>query len=112
MKTWIVIIAIFVAFQYRQDISLFINPPPDLSSINKEDVVLYSTSWCGYCKKARNFLEKYSIPYVEYDIEKNVEGFRQYNQIGGKGVPVFLVKGKTKISGYRPQAVVAALESS
>lgn len=99
-----------MAFQYRQEISLFLNPPSNLSSINKEDVVLYSTSWCGYCKKARSFLEKYNIPYVEYDIEKSAEGLKQYQQLGGKGVPVFWVKGKT-ISGYRPQAVVEALES-
>ncbi|MDE1464079.1 glutaredoxin family protein [Spartinivicinus poritis] len=109
MKKWLLVIAIIILFQNRQEISLFLNPPPDFSAINKEDVVLYATSWCGYCKKARSFLEKYNIPYTEYDIEKSTEGLHQYKQLGGKGVPVFLVKGKT-ISGYNPQAVVAALE--
>ncbi|WP_163836323.1 glutaredoxin family protein [Spartinivicinus ruber] len=109
MKKWLIIVAVVVLFQNRQEISLFLNPPPDFSAINKEDVVLYATSWCGYCKKARTFLEKYKIPYIEYDIEKSAVGYQQYKQLNGKGVPFFSVKGKT-INGYNPQAVVAALE--
>jgi hypothetical protein len=35
------------------------------------DVVLYSTAWCGYCRKAREFFAANGIRYVEYDIEKN-----------------------------------------
>jgi len=34
-------------------------------------VELYTTAWCGYCKKARNFFKERSIPFKEYDIEKD-----------------------------------------
>lgn len=32
-------------------------------------VVLYATSWCGYCKATREFFADYGIRYVEHDIE-------------------------------------------
>ena len=33
-------------------------------------VVMYSTSWCGYCKKAKNYFEANKIAYIEKDIEE------------------------------------------
>jgi len=62
-------------------------------------VVMYSTSWCGYCKKARKYFQKEKIHYVEYDIEKDERARRLYDMIGGKGVPVILV-GKKRLNGF------------
>ncbi len=66
---------------------------------NPEQVVMYSTSWCGYCKKARNYFLAKNIPFVEYDIEKDRNAKRRYDQIGGAGVPVILYKGG-RINGF------------
>lgn len=62
-------------------------------------VVMYSTSWCGYCKKARKYFQQEKINYVEYDIEKDERARRLYDMIGGKGVPVILV-GKKRLNGF------------
>lgn len=62
-------------------------------------VVMYSTSWCGYCKKARKYFQQEKIHYVEYDIEKDERARRLYDMIGGKGVPVILV-GKKRLNGF------------
>jgi len=62
-------------------------------------VTMYSTSWCGYCKKARNYFNKKNISYVEYDIEKDQRAKHEYDLLGGKGVPVILV-GKKKMNGF------------
>jgi hypothetical protein len=35
------------------------------------DVILYQTSWCPYCTKAREFLKSTGVSLVEYDIEKD-----------------------------------------
>jgi glutaredoxin len=64
-----------------------------------ERVVMYSTSWCGYCKKARQYFEKNNIRFTEYDIEKDRRAKHQYDQLGGKGVPVILV-GKKRMNGF------------
>ncbi|MFL0802031.1 MAG: glutaredoxin family protein [Agarilytica sp.] len=75
----------------------------DNNSAKSEKVVMYSTSWCGYCKKARNYFLAKNIPFVEYDIEKDRNAKRRYDQIGGSGVPVILYKGG-RINGFNPSS--------
>ena len=62
-------------------------------------VVMYSTSWCGYCKKARRYFQKNNIPFTEYDIEKNNAARKRYDKLGGKGVPVILA-GNKRMNGF------------
>ncbi|OZG74432.1 glutaredoxin family protein [Hahella sp. CCB-MM4] len=62
-------------------------------------VVMYSTSWCGYCKKAREYFHANHINYVDYDIENDDSARRRYDQLGAKGVPVILV-GNKRMNGF------------
>lgn len=32
---------------------------------------MYSTSWCGYCRRLKSQLERNGISYVEVDIERS-----------------------------------------
>ena len=64
-------------------------------------VALYSTSWCGYCKEARAFMQRNNIRYSEYDIEKSSSAKHQYEKMGGRGVP-FLVQGSKTVQGFNP----------
>ncbi len=64
-----------------------------------EKVVMYSTSWCGYCKKARRYFERNNIAFVEYDIERNRRAKAEYDRLGGRGVPVILV-GTRRMNGF------------
>lgn len=66
---------------------------------NDKRVIMYSTSWCTYCKKARNYFEKNRVRYVEYDIEESSRAKEEFDQLGGKGVPLIVV-GRTKMSGF------------
>lgn len=54
-------------------------------------VVLYATSWCGYCAKARAHFKANHIAYDEQDIEANPTAKREYDRLGGHGVPLILV---------------------
>lgn len=69
-------------------------------------VVLYSTSWCGYCKKVRKLFEANNIAYKEYDIEVSAEAKRQYDKLNGRGVPVTTIDGEV-VSGYQPQKLLS-----
>lgn len=104
LKKIILIAAVLFAFQHRHTIMAFINPPPDYAAAHDGKVILYSTSWCGYCKKARELLEENHIAYYEYDIEKSAEGAEQHKSLGGRGIPVLLVNG-TMIKGYSPDKI-------
>ena len=90
-------------------ITKFINPPLDFSAAHGGIVILYATTWCGYCVKARKLLEDNDIEYFEYDIEKSAEGKRQHKVLGGSGIPVLLIKGET-IKGYNPRLILKVLK--
>lgn len=75
-----------------------ISSAPTKSAIKKK-VTMYSTAWCGYCKKARNYFQAQGIPFIEYDIEKNSTAKKDYDALGGRGVPV-IVMGKKRMNGF------------
>ncbi|MFT4823689.1 MAG: glutaredoxin [Halioglobus sp.] len=62
-------------------------------------VVMYSASWCGYCRKARNYFNAQGIAFTELDIERNSRAKKEYDSMGGRGVPVILV-GKKRMNGF------------
>jgi len=65
-------------------------------------VVMYSTSWCGYCKKARRYFQKRGIAFSEYDIETDAAARARYDALGARGVPVILV-GSRRMNGFSEQ---------
>ena len=62
-------------------------------------VVMYATSWCPYCEKARQYFRQHNIHYTEYDIERDSHARKRYESLGGSGVPVILV-GKERMNGF------------
>jgi len=65
----------------------------------KPEIVIYTTSWCSYCKKAKAYFSANKMAYKEYNIEKDRFAKRQYDRIGGRGVPVILV-GDQRLNGF------------
>ena len=80
----------------------------NVESINQGDIVMYSTNWCPYCRKARLFFRQANIPYTEYDIEKSANANKEYLRISGRGVPVFVI-GEQIIQGFDKTAISEAL---
>ncbi|MEV0245455.1 mycoredoxin [Nocardia sp. NPDC050712] len=37
----------------------------------KVDLTMYSTTWCGYCRRLKKQLDESGISYVEIDIEQD-----------------------------------------
>jgi glutaredoxin len=70
---------------------------------------MYSTSWCGYCKKAKAFFRGQGVSVTEYDVETDkAAAIRMKRLSGGKSVP-FVVIGDAKIRGYNEAAYLQAL---
>lgn len=103
----LVLIAVGVFLNWGE-IQRELSPPPDFSAQHPEGVVLYATSWCGYCKKTRDFFKENNIAYVEYDIEESAEGKAQYDQLNGSGIPLIVIRGEV-IRGYDPSVFKSAL---
>jgi hypothetical protein len=34
-------------------------------------VIMYKTSWCGYCRKAREYVQSLRVNLVEYDVDRD-----------------------------------------
>jgi glutaredoxin len=66
---------------------------------SSKDVVMYSASWCGYCKQARRYFRQKNIAFDEYDVEKSSKGKTDFRKLGGNGVPLILV-GNKRMSGF------------
>jgi glutaredoxin len=82
---------------------------PALERKMKADVVLYTTSWCPYCRKARDYLRSRGIDFVEYDIEKDREAAIRKRQLDNRGgVPFAIINGRS-ISGFSVSAYERAL---
>lgn len=43
-------------------------------------VVVYSTAWCGYCRKAKAWLTTRGVPFEAKDIEKDPEALAELNE--------------------------------
>lgn len=76
---------------------------PEPIASTPDRVLLYSTSWCGFCTKARQYFQANGIAYEEYDVERSAKGKRDYAKLGGGGVPVILV-GEQRLNGFSADA--------
>jgi glutaredoxin len=71
----------------------------DSSVTVKDKVVMYSTSTCPYCIKAKRYFRKNNIPFEERDINKSKQARREFKELGGRGVPLILV-GSKQMRGF------------
>jgi glutaredoxin len=85
-----------------------------ISAASSGGVTVYTTAWCGYCKKMKAFLKKKGVDFVEKDIERDPEAEKELAQkaaaagVNPRGVPVTDVRGKL-ILGFDTEGVEAAL---
>jgi hypothetical protein len=53
------------------------------ASGEQPEVIMYMTTWCPYCKQARKFFDRHGIVYVEYDVERDSNAWRENKRLGG-----------------------------
>jgi glutaredoxin len=76
------------------------------------EVIVYTTSWCGWCRKTLAFLDENDIDYENRDIEAD-DAWRDEleEKTGSTSIPVVEIDGEI-IRGYDPQRMRQLLESS
>jgi glutaredoxin-like YruB-family protein len=75
-------------------------------------VIVYTTSWCGWCRKTLAFLDQNGIDYENRDIEAD-DAWRDEleEKTGGTSIPVVEIDGEI-IRGYDPSRMRQLLEAS
>lgn len=74
--------------------------------MNDAKVIVYSTTWCAFCKTEKQYLEKLGVDFVEKDIEADASAHDELMaKIGGnfRGVPVTDIDGDLVLGFDRPK---------
>lgn len=69
-------------------------------------VIIYSTTWCAFCKTEEQYLEKLGVAYVKKDIEEDKAAYEELmGKSGGnfQGVPVTDIDGELVLGFDRPK---------
>jgi mycoredoxin len=77
-----------------------------------QSVKMYTTTWCGYCRNTKRYLDGKGVAYEEIDIERHPEyGERIEQATGGyRTVPTLEIDGKLLVNPS-PREMEAALKA-
>jgi len=59
-------------------------------------VIIYSTTWCAFCKTEKQYLDRLGVAYVEKDVEEDKAAYEELMSKNGgsfQGVPVTYIAG-------------------
>ena len=75
-------------------------------------VIIYTTTWCGFCKMAKKYMDTLGIEYEEKDVERDPAAANEsVGKSGQMGVPVIDVNG-TIILGFDKPALDHAFSAN
>jgi mycoredoxin len=73
-------------------------------------VTMYSTTWCGDCRRAKRYFQEWGIAYEEIDIERTPGAAEQVMAwANGKRVVPTITVGDTVLVNPRAGALMEAL---
>jgi glutaredoxin len=76
---------------------------PDGEASVDGPVVVYTTSWCPWCRKTLAWLDEQGVAYVNKDIERNLAWRRELiEKTGQAAIPVVEIHGEL-VRGFDPQ---------
>jgi len=72
--------------------------------LKQTKLILLTTTWCGACKRAKQYLREKRIPFTEYDAEKTEQGRSLMKKYKGRGYPTLII-GNDSMAGFDPRWV-------
>jgi glutaredoxin len=74
------------------------------------EVTVYTTSWCGWCRKTLAWLDARGVEYVNKDIEANPDYAAELvEKSGARSIPFVEIDG-AQIRGFNPRAMSTLLD--
>jgi glutaredoxin 3 len=76
-------------------------------------IVMFTTSWCPTCARARSFFQANGIRYAERDIDHDNAALDELKRRSGATlIPTLDIDGKLLRSGFDPSAIASTLAAS
>jgi glutaredoxin-like YruB-family protein len=67
-------------------------------------VIVYSATWCAFCRAAKEYLDKLGVKYTELDVEADpANGHAAVDKSGQRGIPVLDIDGDIVVGFDRPK---------
>lgn len=87
--------------------------PVEVLDITGADFVMFSTSWCGYCKRLKSQLNESAINFREVNIEQESQyaAFVELVNNGNQVVPTLLFSDGSSLTNPSVIAVKAKIAS-
>lgn len=79
------------------------------------NVLMYTTAWCGDCRRSKALLDRMGVPYDEVNIEENAEGAAEVQRLnnGRRSVPTIVINdGQTVLTEPSDRDLKTAIEAA
>ncbi len=73
-----------------------------------KNVVIYTSTTCGYCHEAKKFLDDAGVEYTEKNVSTDVAARKELMDQGFMGVPVIMI-GEEIIQGFDKKKLEALI---
>lgn len=85
---------------------------PSAASLSNVHVVVYTTSWCSVCKRAKKWMAANGVSYEERDVETSDANARRMRILNPRGgVPTFDVEGQVMV-GFSEDGLLATMRQA
>ena len=54
-----------------------------MSEVKDNGIIMYSTTWCPDCVRAKRVLNRLGVPFTEIDVDKDREGYQRVVDFNG-----------------------------
>jgi mycoredoxin len=58
---------------------------PELAQVTPDEgsIIMFTTTWCGYCRRLKGQLAREGVPFTEIDLEANPEHVDYVESVNG-----------------------------
>lgn len=80
----------------------------------ENNIIIYSTKTCGFCKSVKEYLDEHNITYTDIDVGENQDKAREMIEKSGQmGVPVTVInagqENEEMIIGFDKEKIAGIL---
>ena len=84
----------------------------DWQALSEENLVVYSTPWCGDCRRLKKVLARNGVPYEELDIDANPAAADELKTATGRGaIPFVRLPNGSFVRGWHSESAAGFDES-
>jgi mycoredoxin len=83
-----------------------------MTEANPPTIVMYTTTWCGDCRRAKRVFAALGVPYMEINIEESSQAAETVRRLNGgtHSVPTILFPDGARLTEPSNQALETQLQ--